>query len=125
VLKRALFTTQFPLYLRAGSTIRFDLRAPLWPRPWPLNALQVAGRAGWLTTASTLDVKGAPRESEVLAARDSPPSSVQVDGESVPRAASPAALARMRTGWTWVSSPFRGALVKVAPRGGEAHLQVD
>jgi alpha-glucosidase (family GH31 glycosyl hydrolase) len=124
VLKRALFTTQFPLYLRAGSTIRFDLRAPLWPRPWPLNALRVPGRAGWLTTASTLDLADAPRESEVLAAREAPPSSVQVDGKSVPRAASPAALAHSRTGWTWVGSPFRGALVKVAPQGGKAHVEL-
>ena len=124
VLKRALFMTQFPLYLREGRTIRFDLRAPLWPRPWPLNALQVAGRAGWLTAASTLDLAGAPRESEVLAARDTPPSSVEVDGKPVPHSGSIAALAHARTGWAWVDSPFRGALVKVAPQRGKVHVEI-
>jgi alpha-D-xyloside xylohydrolase len=116
---------QFPLYLRADATIPFNLReARLWPRAWPLNALQLPGRAGWLTGTSKVELTGAPRESEVLFARSSPPGTVTVDGKEVPRLA-PAALRAARSGWTWNTKPFPGALVKVTPSAGHATVSVN
>jgi len=112
---------QFPLYLRADATIPFNLReAKLWPRAWPLDALQLAGRAGWLTGGSKVELTGAPRESEVLFARSSPPSSVTIDGHKVPRFTSAAALRAAPAGWIWNTKPFPGALVKVTPHAGRA-----
>lgn len=115
---------QFPLYLRADATIPFNLReANLWPRAWPLDALQLPGRAGWLTGASKVELTGAPRESEVLFARSSPPTSVTIDGKQIPRL-SPTALRTAAAGWTWNTAPFPGALVKVTPRAGRASVSV-
>jgi len=71
-VRRATPLRQFPLYLRAGATIPFNLRsAHLWRRNWPLDALQLRGRAGWLSGASKVELTGAPPESEVLFPRDS------------------------------------------------------
>jgi alpha-D-xyloside xylohydrolase len=124
-IERVLPLTQFPLYLRGGTTIPFNLRdAQLWSRPWPLDALQVSGRSGWLSSASKLTLTGAPRESEVLFARSSPARSVEIDGRSVQRFASVAALRAAREGWVWDTKPFPGVLVKLAPRGGAASVSV-
>jgi alpha-D-xyloside xylohydrolase len=123
VVQRATPLTQFPLYLRAGATIPFNVRdTQLWRRGWPLDALQVAGRAGWLSGASKVALTGAPPESEVLFARASPPGSVTVDGQQVPRFTSAAALRAAPTGWIWSTGPFPGALVKVRPVIGRAGI---
>ncbi len=125
VVRRTTPLREFPLYLRAGTKIGFNLRdAHLWPRAWPLNALQLAGRAGWLSGASSVALTHAPRESEVLFPRDSPPHSVKVDGHTVRRFGSAAALRAAPTGWTWNTTPFPGVVVKVRPRGGRARVSV-
>jgi alpha-D-xyloside xylohydrolase len=113
----------FPLYLRAGATIPFNLRAPLWAKPWPLNALSVPGRAGWLTSTNDVTLTGAPAETELLMARQSPPAHVSVDGNDVPRLPNVAALRAARTGWVWNAAPFPGALVKVVPHAGSARVR--
>ncbi|HEY8645568.1 MAG TPA: glycoside hydrolase family 31 protein, partial [Gaiellaceae bacterium] len=101
--------SEFPLYLRAGATIPFDFRrASLWTRPWPLDALSVRGRAGWLSAAADVTLTGAPRETEMLLSRQSPPTHVSVDGQEVPRFPNVAALRAARTGWVWNASPFPG-----------------
>jgi alpha-D-xyloside xylohydrolase len=124
-VKRVLPLSQFPLYLRAGATIRFNLReADLWQRAWPLDALQLPGRAGWLSAASKVQLSGAPKESEVLFARSSPASSVRVDGRQLQRFASVAALRQAAEGWVWNTKPFPGVLVKVAPRSGAANVSL-
>jgi alpha-D-xyloside xylohydrolase len=115
--------TEFPLYLRAGATIPFDLRAELWAKAWPLDALSVPGRAGWLSAAGDVTLTGAPRETELLLARQSPPSHVSVDGKDVPRFPNVAALRTAQTGWVWNDAPFPGALVKVVPHAGSAHVR--
>ncbi|HEV7642236.1 MAG TPA: hypothetical protein VGO39_15325, partial [Gaiellaceae bacterium] len=121
---RATPLTEFPLYLRAGATIPFAFRsASLWARPWPLDALAVDGRAGWLTTASDVTLTAAPPETELLMSRASPPSRVSVDGKDVPRVPTIAALRAARTGWVWNASPFPGALVKVVPHAGTARVR--
>lgn len=116
---------ELPLYLRAGDTIPFAPRAyDIWARPWPLDALQVAGRAGWLTAASKVQLRGAPRESAVLFALPKPPAHVSVDGHDVPRAPDAAALRSLASGWLWTAQPFHGALVKVTPHAGAADVSV-
>jgi alpha-D-xyloside xylohydrolase len=115
--------TEFPLYLRAGATIPFNFRGTsLWTKPWPLDALSVPGRAGWLSAADDVTLTGAPRETEVLLSRQSPPAQVSVDGKDVPRFPNAAALRAARTGWVWNASPFPGALVKVVPHAGTARV---
>jgi alpha-glucosidase (family GH31 glycosyl hydrolase) len=121
-LHRGTPLDEFPLYLRAGATIPFALRAPLWAKPWPLDALSMPGRAGWLSTAGDVTLTDAPRESEVLLSRQSPPSRVSVDGKDVPRFRSIDALRGARTGWVWTAGPFPGALVKVVPHAGTARV---
>jgi hypothetical protein len=96
----------------------------LWPRAWPIDALRLSGRAGWLSAASKVTLTGAPRESEVLFARNSPATSVEIDGRQVQRFASVAALRSAREGWVWNTSPFPGVLVKVAPNRGAASVSV-
>jgi alpha-D-xyloside xylohydrolase len=115
--------TEFPLYLRAGATIPFALRAPLWAKPWPLDALSVPGRAGWLTSTDDVTLTGAPAETELLMARQSAPGHVSVDGNDVPRLPNVAALRAARTGWVWNAAPFPGALVKVVPHAGSARVR--
>jgi alpha-D-xyloside xylohydrolase len=125
VVRRATPLDQFPLYLRVGTTIPFNLRsAQLWHRAWPLNALQLPGRAGWLAGGSTIDLRGAPPESEVLFPSDTPPHSVTVDGRKLQRFASASAMQAVAAGWTWNTAPFPGVLVKVRPRAGRAHISV-
>jgi alpha-D-xyloside xylohydrolase len=115
--------TEFPLYLRAGATIPFALRAPLWAKPWPLDALSVPGRTGWLTSTDDVTLTRAPAETELLMARQSAPGHVSVDGNDVPRLANVAALRAARTGWVWNAAPFPGALVKVVPHAGSARVR--
>ena len=114
---------QFPLYLRAGATIPFNFRASLWAKPWPLDALSVPGRAGWLSATNDVTLTGAPRETEVLLSRQSPPAHVSIDGQEVPRFPNVAALRAGGTGWVWNASPFPGALVKVVPHAGTARVR--
>jgi len=124
-VRRATPLRQFPLYLRAGATIPFNLRsAHLWRRTWPLDALQLRGRAGWLSGASKVELTGAPPESEVLFPRDSLPDSVRVDGRELQRFTSAAALRAVSTGWRWNTAPFPGVLVKVTPHAGRARVTI-
>ena len=120
---RATPLSEFPLYLRGGATIRFDFRASLWAKPWPLDALSVSGRAGWLSSLGDVTLTGAPRETELLLSRSSPPAHVSIDGNDVPRLPTVAALRAAATGWIWNASPFPGALVKVVPHAGTARIR--
>jgi alpha-D-xyloside xylohydrolase len=125
VLRRPTPLTEFPLYLRAGATMPFNVRGvDLWNRAWPLDALTLRGRAGWLSAASSFALSRAPRESEVLFPRAAAPDAVRVDGHTVPRFASAAALRAAPTGWLWTATPFPGVLVKVRPHGGRARVSV-
>lgn len=133
--------SRFPLYLRTGAAIPFDLRAPVWPRPWPLDALSLPGRGGWLyapgggavtaaapghgtLTASThggvvtVTLTGAPRESEVLLASRGA-HVLTIDGRAARELAWQTA-ARGASGWLSAGKPFTGVLVKLTTRGGRA-----
>lgn len=144
-ISRAVPLAQFPLYLRSGAAIPFDLRAPLWRKAWPLTAVQVGGRGGWLYApgagavsrsaagrgslrASTargvvhVALRGAPAQSEVLVSLSKQPSSLSIDGRRVRPSPSTAALRQRSSGWVWSPGPYRGALVKLAPGAGAAQL---
>jgi len=137
-----------PLYLRAGTAIPFAARSPLvWSRPWPTDALVLAGRGGWLYApgggtffahspefgrlraagrgrAYELTLTGAARESQVLVVTRKIPRSVRIDGKPVGRAPSERELRDAREGWTVERTPFRGIVLKLAPRAGAAQAVV-
>lgn len=132
---------QLPLYLRAGAAIPFAAREPkIWAIPWPTDALQVAGRGGWLyapdqgsTTATshdygrfsandrgntvTLHLTGAPTQTQVLLAGTSAPRSVRIDGK-LARRQTVGALRLAASGWTPTTTPFPGLVLKLAPHNG-------
>ena len=147
-LTRTTALSDEPLYLRAGTAIPFAARTPLvWPRPWPTDALVVAGRGGWLYAPGggtsfarspefgrlratghgrtfDLSLAGAPRESQVLIATDEVPRSVRIDGIPIRQARSLQELRRAPEGWTRARTPFPGIVLKLAPRAGAAHAVV-
>lgn len=134
---------ELPLYLRAGSAIPFAARTPrLWPRPWPTDALKLAGRAGWLYSPGdgrafarasgygtlrasafgrtvTLTLRGAPKETQVLLP-GATVRQVSVDGRLLRRGP----LRRMPTGWAQTRAPFPGVVLKLAPRNGRADVRI-
>lgn len=140
--------SEFPLYLRAGAAIPFDVRSPqLWSRAWPTDALTMAGRAGWLyapgpgtehasaagagtftATGSgsdfTAKLAGAAGETEVLVATGKSPRSVSIGGATVTGSRSSDDLRGRSTGWLRVTRPFPGILVKLAPKNGAASFSV-
>jgi alpha-glucosidase (family GH31 glycosyl hydrolase) len=139
---------RLPLYLQSGAAIPFAVRTPLlWPEAWPTNSLGLRGRAGWIyapgegrTTSrtpgygrltairrgTTLDLRlaGAPRQTQVLVAGRTVPREVQIGGDTVARARSLAALRSATDGWLPVRAPFRGIVLKLAPRRGAAHVRL-
>jgi alpha-glucosidase (family GH31 glycosyl hydrolase) len=139
---------ELPLYLRAGGAIPFAARTPaIWPKPWPVDALTMPGRGGWLyaprtgrtaaadprfgrllatSTGSSVDLRlvRAPSETQVLVAGKAVPTAVRVDGRVLPRAASEAALRTAREGWLPFAAPFRGVVLKLAPRSGGARVHM-
>jgi alpha-D-xyloside xylohydrolase len=124
-IERMSSTRTFPLYLRTGTAIPFNLReARLWPRRWPLSSLTLSGRGGWLSAQSKVTLTNAPRETEVLFPRTTRPTSVTVDGRPVPGFSSAAALRSAPTGWVWNTKPFPGVLVKIHPAHGRARVAV-
>ncbi len=110
--------SDFPLYLRAGATIPFNLREPdLWPKPWGVNDLDRPGRAGYLVAPdgarAVIDLPDAPRETQVLVLTRRRPRSVSIGGRTVPASSSDAALRGAPVGWTTKPFPFGGVLLKL------------
>jgi alpha-D-xyloside xylohydrolase len=138
---------EFPLYLRTGAAIPFNLRAPdVWRKPWGLSDLVRPDRAGWLlapggtatkatsTTAGslraatsgqqvTISVSHAPAETQVLVLTPATPSSVTIDGRRT-RGSSVAGLRRKDAGWTMRSQPFGGIVLKLHPVQGSASATI-
>jgi alpha-D-xyloside xylohydrolase len=137
---------EFPLYLRGGAAIPFEPREPrAWSHPWGRNELRRATRGGWLLGTSdaagtTVDrgsisatrrgdvlrisLRRARRETTLLLLGRRPPRSVTVASRPLPRATI-ADFPRVAEGWTTVHRPYRGTLVKLAPRGGRAEVTVE
>ena len=130
--------SELPLYLRAGAAIPFNARTPaIWSKPWPVDALQVAGRGGWLyaPAAGTTSVPGltatvtgrrvrivlhgAPRETQIELV------GVNVRRVSAGRlAASDSALRAQTEGWERTQTPFPGVVLKLAPKNGSETVNV-
>lgn len=135
--------SQFPLYLRTGSAIPFNLRDPqLWSTPWPLDKLEPPGRGGWVYApglnptrahspgfgdltvrpkASTIvfTVTHAPKHLELLVLSHRLPAAVTIDGHAYP-ATTPARLKTAANGWTTSTAPYPGILLKLTVRGNDA-----
>jgi alpha-glucosidase (family GH31 glycosyl hydrolase) len=134
--------SELPLYLRSGAVIPFAARTPaIWSQPWPVDALQLAGRGGWLYapapgvaeastpefgsfhatvrgTTAVITLRGAPRETQVLLVGQGGLRVVRIDGETVAASPSDAALQQQSVGWEPTQTPFRGVVLKLAPTAG-------
>ena len=130
--------SELPLYLRVGAAIPFAARTPaIWSKPWPVDALQLAGRGGWLyaPAAGTTSVPGftatvtgkrvrivlhgAPRETQVELV------GVNVRRVSAGRLAASDSVLRAQTeGWERTQTPFPGVVLKLAPRNGSETVNV-
>ena len=110
---------EFPLYLRAGALIGFNARTPeIWDEPWGVNDLERPGRAGWMYAPTEqgraqIDLRDAPRETQVLVLAQQAPRTVRIDGRPIEQASSVAALQDARTGWAFTDGPFGGVVVKL------------
>jgi alpha-D-xyloside xylohydrolase len=140
--------SELPLYLRAGRAIPFAARSPLiWAREWPVDALRMPGRGGWLYApgpgptavrstdfgrlhartvgrAVRLALRGAPPETQILVAGRAVPASVAIDGRRVRPSPSVEALRGASSGWAVVQSPFPGIVLKLAPQGGATNVRL-
>ena len=116
----------------------------IWAKDWPLDAIGMRGRQGWLyapldgtrtaassagrgsftgnVTGNTVEIAlhRARSESQVLVTLPQAPSSVQIGGRAVAQATSVAAFRLAPSGWIWQAAPFRGALIKLEPHAGAA-----
>jgi len=139
---------QLPLYLQAGNVIPFAARSPeIWPKAWPIDALTIPERGGWIyaprpgrtvasnrrfgrvaasSDGSTIDLRlrGAPAETQVLVAGSLLPRAVAIDGRTVPKASSAAALRSEPSGWLPVQRPFRGVVLKLEPAHGTTAVRI-
>jgi alpha-D-xyloside xylohydrolase len=146
-LTRDVPLSELPLYLRSGAVVPFAARSPaIWSKPWPVDALQMTGRGGWVyapamgtTEARTPDfgsfratatrravhivLTGAPTETqlELVGVRVA---GVHVDGRAVPASSSNADLSSHGIGWEVTQAPFPGVLLKLAPTRGVQTVDV-
>jgi alpha-D-xyloside xylohydrolase len=91
--------TQFPLYVRAGAVIPFNLRTAVrsW---WGVEELAHPGRAGWLATdGARLDLRDQPRNVQIFVPLPQRPRTVRIGDR--------------RVVWTWNDGPFPGAVVRL------------
>jgi alpha-D-xyloside xylohydrolase len=99
VLTRETPLAQFPLYLRDGAVIPFNLRTAADPW-WGVEELTHAGRAGWLAApGARLDLRGQPRDVQLFVPAEQRPARVTLAGKDVP--------------FSWNEGPFPGVVVRV------------
>jgi alpha-D-xyloside xylohydrolase len=146
-ITRSAGLSEFPLYLRAGSTIGFNDRSGVWPDGWGTSDLSEPGLAGWLVAPgagggrtissdpgrlavatvgdrATLRLTGAPAEAQIMVLARHAPSRVTVHGHELPKASSASALRAKPVGWTFTSGPLGGILLKLRPDHGAVELTV-
>ena len=131
--------SEFPLYLRRGAAIPFNLRRPLiWPKRWPTDDLSPRGRVGWLVAPApgppavarngsgtinvrrhaahlSISVTGPEHERQVLVVGAASPCRVTIAGHAVTKAKSAAALRRRTSGWATTTGELGGTLLKLPP----------
>jgi alpha-D-xyloside xylohydrolase len=91
--------TQFPLYVRAGAVIPFNLRTAgrSW---WGVEELTHRGRAGWLATdGARLDLRDQPRNVQIFVPLRQQPRTVTIGDREV--------------AWTWNDGPFPGVVIRL------------
>jgi alpha-D-xyloside xylohydrolase len=91
--------TQFPLYVRAGSVLPFNLRtaSESW---WGTNEQTHSGRAGWLATnGASLDLRSQPRDVQLFVPAATRPARVAIGGRAV--------------AWMWNAGPLPGVVVRL------------
>ena len=91
--------SQFPLYVRSGAVVPFNLRTARrsW---WAEDELTHAGRAGFLATDGTsLDLQGQPHDVQLFVPDAVPPTDVKLGGRSVP--------------WSWNDGPLPGVVARL------------
>lgn len=90
---------QFPLYVREGAVVPFNLRTATssW---WGTNELTSPGRAGFLATnRATLALSHEPRNVQLFVPAPRPPHRVTLAGEPV--------------AWTWNQGPLPGVVIRL------------
>ena len=90
--------TEFPLYVRLGAVLPFNLRTTRrsW---WGVNELTHPGRAGFLATnGALLDLNGQPRDVQLFIPLGVKPQHVTLDGRAV--------------AWSWNAGPLPGVVVR-------------
>jgi len=91
--------TQFPLYVRAGAVLPFDLRTASgsW---WSVDELSHPGRAGWLVTdGARLDLRAQPHDVQLFVPAAMRPTRVTIGGRAVP--------------WIWDSGLLPGVVIRL------------
>jgi alpha-D-xyloside xylohydrolase len=90
---------QFPLYVRGGAVVPFNLRtaSDSW---WGVNELTHPGRAGFLATnGATVALKGEPRDVQLFVPAAHRPRRVTLAGEPV--------------AWRWNPGPLPGVVIRL------------
>jgi alpha-D-xyloside xylohydrolase len=90
--------TEFPLYLRDGSVVPFNLRtASSW---WGVDELDRADRAGFLVAdGTTLELRHQPHRIQVFVPASRPPHTVTLGGRAV--------------AWSWNNGPLPGVVIRL------------
>lgn len=91
---------QFPLYVRAGTVMPFNLRTAerSW---WGVNQLSSPGRRGFLATnGALLDLHRLPQHVQIFVPTPARPARVTLEGRRVP--------------FSWQAGPLPGVVVRVA-----------
>jgi alpha-D-xyloside xylohydrolase len=90
--------TEFPLYVRAGAVIPFNLRtARSW---WGVSEQSHPGRAGWLATVGArLNLRNQPRNVQIFVPLARPPATIRIGSRKV--------------AWSWNDGPLPGAVIRL------------
>jgi alpha-D-xyloside xylohydrolase len=98
VFTRPTPLSQFPLYVRDGAVVPFNLRTPdSW---WGVDELTHPGRTGWLATNfASLDLRRTSHDVQIFVPAPDPPLHVLLGGKSV--------------AWSWHAGPTPGVVVRV------------
>jgi alpha-D-xyloside xylohydrolase len=96
--RRATPMDEFPLYLRAGTVVPFDLRTRRsW---WGVDELEHPGRAGYMAANGTvLDLRSQPRDVQIFVPASRRPRRVTLGGRSL--------------AWSWADGPLPGVVVRL------------
>jgi hypothetical protein len=91
--------TQFPLYVREGAVIPFNLRTERDPW-WAVDELRHEGRAGWLATpGAQIELARQPHDVQIFVPTEARPAEVTIGDRTVD--------------WTWNDGPLRGVVVRL------------